>query len=121
MSYASDHADALAALQSAGARLTFTLKSPGEYDALTDTRTEPEVLEAKGAAMEVKGDPEEYAALGLIRSSSVTLLFAPSTYGLAPDLAGYSVTWGGKEYVVKSTEPLAPDGNAILTRVVCSL
>lgn len=117
MTYASDHAGALADVKAAGATVTFTLSSPGTYDAATDTYTSAVTTYVSGAAIRVAGNPLAYQALELIQSEAPTLLFTPTTYGSLPALQS-AVTWGGATYTVRSVDPLAPDGTAILARIV---
>jgi len=117
MSYAAEHAGALADVADAGAAVTFTLSSPGTYDAATDTWTTPVETTVAGQAMQVSGNPEDYRELSLVESEAPTLLFAPTTYGSMPDL-GYTVVWASKTYTVKMLSPLQPDGTTILARLV---
>ncbi len=115
MGYATEHASALADIQAAGASVVFTL-AVATYDAPTDTQTTTNTTIA-GAAIQVKGSPEQYAALSLTDLSPATLLFAPTTLGDKPAL-GATVPWGGSTQTVKSVDPVALDGSAILARVV---
>lgn len=117
MSYAPDHASALLDLTRAGAAVTFTLTRPGTFSPSTDTWSTPTETTVTGAAVRVKGSPLTYQRLNLAPSEAPTLLFTPTTYGDVPAL-GSAVVWGSVTYVVKDVEPLAPDGTAILSRVV---
>lgn len=117
MSYAADHAGAVADVQAAGARVTFTLSSPGTYTDATDAWTSATTTTVAGYAIRVGGNPVRYAELNLRQSEAPTLLFTPSTYGSLPAL-GSSVTWNSLVYTVRDVQPLAPDGTAILARVV---
>lgn len=117
MSYATEHASALGQITDAGTAVTFTKVVPGEYDAATDTWTDDDDQTVSGYAIRVKGDPETYQSLGLVEHEAPTLLFAPTTYGDLPAL-GATVAWGGEAYTVKNVDPLAPDGTAIIARVV---
>lgn len=117
MTYQSEHADALADVEAAGAAVTFTLVTQ-TYDAETDTST-PATTTVSGHAVRVRGNPRQYEALGLVEASTPTLLFVPTTYGEEPEL-GATVVWNGETYTVRDVAPLAPDGSAILSRVVVS-
>jgi len=119
MSYAADHAGAYADLLADGAPVTFTfaLVVPGNYQPDTDTFASGTTTNVTGAAIQVSARALQYQALGLIPGEAPTLLFAPRTYGQTPPL-GASVVWGGSTYTVRNVEPLAPDGTAILCRVV---
>ena len=117
MSYAPDHAGALADLAEAGASVTFTFASPGTYTASTGLFSSETATTVTGAAIRITGNPLRYQALGLTQTEAPTLLFAPTTYGSLPVL-GASVTFGGIAYTVRDVEPLALDGNAILANVV---
>jgi len=117
MSYAVEHSGAVADIQAAGAAVSFTLTT-GTYTPATDTFGTASTTTVSGYAITVSGDPERFRSLGLVQSGSITLLFAPTTYGGLP-LPGYSVTWGGAVYTVRDCEPLAPDGTAIIARVIC--
>ena len=100
--------------------VTFTHVAPGTYDATTDTWTSPITTTVTGNAMQVRGDPETYKALGLVEYEAPTLLFVPSTYGEVPE-PGYTVEWASTTYTVKSVQPLQPDGYVILAKVVIGL
>lgn len=115
MSYATDHAGALADLTASGAAVTFSY-STVTYTPATDAQTTTSAT-VTGYAMQVKGEPRQYQALELIESEAPTLLFAPTTYGSLPPLRS-TLTWGGETYSVRAVSPLAPDGTAILARVV---
>lgn len=97
--------------------ITFTYSVPGTYDAATDTWATPATTTITGSAIQVRGDPEVYKALGLIEYEAPTLLFVPTTYGskVAP---GYTVEWSSVTYTVRSAGHIAPDGVVIASRVV---
>lgn len=120
MSYAEDHASALLDLTAAGAAVTFTDTLPGTYSEATDSWSSPTVSTVGGYALRVTGDPKVYEALKLVEAEAVTLVFCPTTYGDVPPLNS-SATWGGTAGVVRQTSPVAPDGTAILVRVVLGL
>jgi len=100
--------------------VTFTHTTPGTYDATTDTTTSPVTTTVTGNAMQVRGDPETYKALGLVEYEAPTLLFVAQTYGEVPQV-GDTTDWASITYTVKSVQPLAPDGYVILARVVIGL
>ncbi len=114
MSYSADHAGAYADVKAAGAAVTFSVVTQ-TYNATTDAMTGVTTTVA-GYAMQVRGNPREFEALGVVERQPIVLLFAPTTYGDVPTL-GSTVTWGGASYTVKDTMPIAPDGTAILSRV----
>lgn len=98
--------------------ITFT-RSTRTYDAASDTSTVTEST-ITGSAIQVRGDPERYRALGLVLSTMPTLFFAPTTYGETPQ-PGDVVTWpetGGSVYTVRDIDPIAPDGVTIAARIV---
>lgn len=115
--YATEHASALDQITEAGVAVTFTKIVPGEYDAEADTWTDADDQSVTGYAIRVKGDPETYRSLGLVEHEAPTLLFAPDTYGELPAL-GATVAFGGETYTVEDVDPVAPDGTAIIARVV---
>lgn len=117
--YAQDHASALLDLTEAGSAVTFTHITPGVYDAGTDTWTDAVDASVSGYAIRTRGNPLRYQALNLVQSESPSLLFAPTTYGAQP-VIGSTVTWGGVTYTCRDVEPVEPDGNAIICKVVVS-
>lgn len=119
MGYSVEHASALADIRAAGTDVTFTLTTPGTHSESTGTFSTPTTADVTGSALEVAGDPRQYAELGLTSHQSATLLFAPDTYGDTPSLNA-QVLWGSDLYTVKAVKPLRPDGTAILARVVVS-
>lgn len=118
MSYATEHADALADVTAAGAAVTFSKTTQGSYDPETDTATASTSAVA-GVAIRVPGDPNRYSALNLVETQAATLLFVPTTFGDTPEL-GSSVSFGGSTLTVRDVEPLALDGTTILATVVVS-
>lgn len=99
-----------------GAPVVFSHGTSGTYDAATDITTGGSVVEVTGTAMQIDGNPEQYAALGLIQSENPTLLFRPAVIGVLPVL-GSTVAWGGETLTVKDVEPLAMNGVATAARV----
>jgi hypothetical protein len=105
---------------------TFTRSLPGTYSALTDTWSAPTetTITAEGIILP-RGDPQRYAALGLVASASPTLFLAPTDYerrAFTPEfiLPGDSVVINDLTFVVKDVEVLAPDGVVITARVIVS-
>lgn len=119
MSYAEDHASALADVSDAGAPITWSKTTPGTYDEATDTYTDTVTTSCPCAAVEDDGDPQEYRDLELIQSNPVTLFCTPLTYGDLPTL-GMTGTWGGVSRTVKKIRAggTRPDGNAIAFYVI---
>jgi hypothetical protein len=115
--YAEMHSVARAQIADAGLPVTFS-KVTNEHDAATDTLT-PTTLTVAGHAAQVRSDPKRYAELGLLMTQTITLLFAPTVFGRRPD-PGYTVRWAGQDWTVRDVEVVAPDGNAIVCRVVVS-
>lgn len=111
MTYTADHASAYTDVKAAGTAVTFT-----RTQIATDQRAASTVSTA-GYAIQAAADPKQYEALGLAAHNAVTLLFVPTTYGETPSLSA-TCSWGGVTYTVRSAVPLAPDGTAILSRVV---
>ncbi len=97
--------------------ITFT-RATRTYTATDDTSTVAETT-ITGSAIQVRGDPRRYTALGLVLSEMPTLFFSPTTYGSTP-APGDTVTWptGGSTWTVKDVDPIAPDGVLIAARVV---
>jgi hypothetical protein len=94
--------------------ITFTRTSQGAYDPETDLAT-PSTSTVTGVAVRGRGDPDRYAALGLVESTAPTLVFIPTTYGELP-APGDTTTWpatGGSDYTVRDVTPFSPDGVAI--------
>lgn len=118
--YAPDHAGALADLREAGTAVTFTKKVAGTHNEAEGTFVGPTRSEVAGYAIRKNADPELYASLSLRPEVTITLLFAPNTYGEEPALDSVCRWVDGKDYTVKMTDPVAPDGNVIITTVVMS-
>ena len=97
--------------------ITFT-RATRTYTAADDTSTVAETT-ITGSAIQVRGDPKRYVALGLVLSEMPTLFFSPTTYGETP-APGDTVTWptGGSTWTVRDVDPIAPDGVTIAARVV---
>lgn len=99
-----------------GAAVTFTQTTPGTYDGTTGQWSSDVTVTVSGVAMQIEGDPETYAALGLIQSLNPTLLFRPAVAGVLPAL-GMTVVWGDATLTVKDVEVLAMNGIATAARV----
>lgn len=97
--------------------ITFT-RSTRTYTPTTDVSTVAETT-ITGSAIQVRGDPRRYAALGLVLSEMPTLFFSPTTYGDTP-APGDTVVWpdSGHTWTVKDVDPIAPDGVLIAARIV---
>lgn len=117
MSFATQHASALAKVQDKGAAVTFTDTTQGSYDPETDTATASSSTVSGYAIQVPSGSPQRYAQLGLVESRAPMLLFVPTTYGDTPGL-GAQCSWGGRTLTVRDVEPLAIDGTTILANVV---
>lgn len=105
--------------------ITFTRQSPGTLDPSTGTWTTPPATTITGSAIQVRGNPQRYAALELILSTMPTLLFTPTSYGLRAFTAefvmpGDTVVWNGVTFTVRDIDPVAPDGFVIVARIVVS-
>ena len=116
MSYATDHADALADIREAGTDVTFTL-SETTTNETTDAESTAVISTVSGAAIRASGKPQVYGPGNLTVSAPTTLLFAPDTYGERPAL-GSTVDWEGATWTVESVNPISPDGTDIISRVV---
>jgi hypothetical protein len=115
MSYTATHGRALRTVTKKGTAVTFTLTTPGTYDETTDTWSTPVTDTCAGYAVEMEGDPKEYA--DLITQNPATLFFTPSTFGDLPALDSVG-TWAGASRTVKRIFPLRPDGTVIAARVI---
>jgi hypothetical protein len=73
--------------------------------------------------MQVQGEPQRYAALGLDLSTMPTLFFTPNSYNLSAfstDFVrpGDTVVWRSVTYTVKDVAPIGPDGVVIAARII---
>lgn len=118
--FAQVHANSLRAFDLWAASVTFTLQSPGTYDATTDTWSSGSAATVVGKAYRVTGDPKVYAGLELIEADAPTLLFRPTTYAQVPALNS-TCSWNSTTYTVKHVSVVSPDGSAILARVVVAV
>jgi hypothetical protein len=104
--------------------ITFTRRSP-VYDASSDTSVIVETT-ITGNAMQVRGDPRRYKALGLTLLTMPTLLFTPTDYEIEANGSdfvqpGDTVVWTSRTFTVKDVDPIAPDGVVIASRIVIGL
>ena len=99
--------------------ITFTHVVPGTHDPEAETFTASSTSTVTGSAIQVQGIPRQYAGLNLVESEAPTLLFTPSTYGELPSL-GDTIEWNDVVYRVRAIFPIAPDGVAIMARVIVS-
>lgn len=118
MSYTIEHAQAYADILAAGAAVTLVRRAAA-HTASTDA-AEITRSSIAGAAMKVRGNPKQYAPLGVTEHDSPTLLWAAATYGNAAQLND-ELTWGGEPLRVVSIDETNPDGTGpIVSRLVVS-
>lgn len=104
MSYAAQHARALARVKAA---------SPTP------------ITVTKGAVSVVmyvtpdKPDVNAYAALTLIKTENVTLIGVPATYGQTPPQGG-TFQWAGKGWNLNAPNPYGPDGVTVYCHMIAS-
>lgn len=118
MSYAEDHASALADVQEAGTAVAFTLDIPGTHVPTTGRFTGAATQTVSGYAIKVKGEGADKGMQGgeVIEQAAQRLFFVASTYGDVPP-PNSRATWSGSTWRVAKTRCLAPDGVAIATYV----
>ena len=117
MTYAPQHAMALGKVSARGAAITFS-RTTVTYTASDDTSTVA-VTSVAGYAVQVRGNPQRYALLGLVLETALTLFFTPTTRGEVPR-PGDVGTWNSLSYTVKDVDPIAPNGTVIAARVTVS-
>jgi hypothetical protein len=117
-SYAADHADALATLRADGAPIVFTKVSRSVVSA-TNVASLPTSVSVRCYAVQDSPSIKRYNDLGLKPERSITLFAAPETFGEEPQI-GSDCAWGGRDYVVKWFDAVAPAGETIGYTVVCS-
>lgn len=117
MNYTAKHAQALKKVERDGVAVEFKRSTPGVYNPETDTHSPPTEQSVLGFAVELPGDPEEYAELELIPLEPVTLLFVPEVMGETPMQNG-QVYWAGKTRTVKQIFPYRPAGVLLAARVI---
>lgn len=89
-------------------RITFTHTTRSVVSA-TNVASAPVVTTVAGTFVQDNPSLQRYAELNLKPEQSVTGFFAPDTEGETPPLHA-SCAWGGKSYVVKFVDPVAPAG-----------
>lgn len=104
--------------------ITFT-RTRRVYDPASDTSV-PVTSTITGNAIQVRGNPQRYKALGLTLERMPTLFFTPTDYNLEANgtafvQPGDTVPWGSLTYTVKDVEPIAPDNVVIAARIVVGL
>lgn len=103
---------------------TFTRTSPGTFDATTNTFSGGSSTSTlTGNAIQVKGNPQRYKALGLSLETNVTLFFSELDYNLrafTTDFVqpGDTLSWNDQTYSVIAVDPIAIDGIVIAARVI---
>lgn len=103
-----------------GADVTFvgrSVSSEESYDETAEPPPDGADLVIPGKAVETLGDPEEYAALELISSEPVTLIFVPEVMGSLPGI-GSAATWAGVQRTVKSVFPIRPAGRGVAAKLI---
>jgi hypothetical protein len=119
LKYEKLHSKSLQRLRKAeGVEVAFVSGGEAVYDPEMDEYTEtPEGSSVVGLAVELPGNPEEYAALDLLLYRPITLFFVPYTHGEAPGHASH-VFWAGKDRAIKQSFPVRPDGVYIGARLI---
>lgn len=118
--YDDDILAAAEAIADAGATIVFTRKTT-VLDEVTGA-TVPVTTTTPTSAIRVKPYRMDYMRLetgGLTLFDPVTLLAAASGMAFSP-LPGDTFSWGANSFTVRTVDPIAPDGNAILYRVIGS-
>ena len=116
--YADDIASAGRDIADAGAPVTFT-RAVNTVDVRSGD-VAPTQITAVSSAIRVKPyrmDLLRYEALGLTLNNPVTLVVAASGLAFAP-LPGDVFAFGAETFTVRTVDPIAPDGAAILYRVI---
>ena len=70
-----------------------------------------------GYAVEIPGDPIEYANLQLVEREPVTIWFVADMLGDEPPLNS-TFDWNGRQKTVYSRMPIRPDGVALVIKVI---
>lgn len=125
MSFASQHARALAKVRAKGFAVTFTRETPGTHDPATGLVAAPSVSTVSGYAIRVKAksvaDQRAYERAQLTPGEAPMLFFVASTYGLVPVL-GSNCEGGGIDGTVREFgDPVAPDAVVIASRPVVAI
>src|SRR5665811_154029 len=96
--------------------IVFTRSRPGIFDPATGNFGSPVVTTIPGEGILMTGDPEQYAALGLVLETTPVVGFTPAVYPLrayTPEfvLPGDTTPINGVPFtVVKLLKVVAPDG-----------
>lgn len=118
MSYATEHAGALADVQAAGAALSFESTSLGTESSTGQFANAPVVTTMLAYGTEDAGDPKEYEQLGLTPLEAPRLFVVCVNYGDIPPLNS-KVSFGpGAAFTVRSVKPYRPDGVAVFSYVI---
>lgn len=103
--------------------IVFTRTAQGTFDPLTGNFGPPVVTAITGEGFVMSGDPEQYAALGLVLDTTPVVGFTPDDYPLrayTPEfvLPGDSTVLNGVPFtVVKLLKVVAPDGFVVYSRI----
>jgi hypothetical protein len=92
------------------------------HDAATGLVT-PTSTTIAGRALQVRGQPRRYEALGLRLDTMPTLLFEPTSLALRANTSAFvqpgdTVTWNSATLTVRDVDVVAPDGLVQLARIV---
>jgi hypothetical protein len=103
--------------------IVFTRTAQGTFDPITGTFGAPIVTAITGEGILMSGDPEQYAALGLVLDTTPVIGFTTDDYPLrayTPEfvLPGDGTVLNGVPFtVVKLLKVVAPDGFVIYSRI----
>jgi hypothetical protein len=103
--------------------VVFTRSRQGAFDPATGLFGSPVVTTIAGEGVLMSGDPEQYAAMGLVLETTPVVGFSPSAYPLpafTPSfiLPGDVTTINGVTFtVVKLLKVVAPDGFVVYSRI----
>lgn len=106
--------------------LVFSRTTQGTYDPATDTYGSPTITTIPGEGILKSGDPEQYAAMGLVLEKTPLFVFAPQPYPLrlfTPEMVqpGDTVVFNGTTYtVVRIPKVVGPDGFCILAYIAAT-
>lgn len=119
--YSAMHSRAVALIARHGAPVTFTFNVPGTETPSSGAFVGPSTTTIGGSAVQKKGDPNMYAALGLIEQDTRTLLVGISDATLRLSLSGATCVWDGVTFFVKKLWEVAPNAQPIIAVVVISV
>ncbi len=124
MSFAAQHARALAKVRAKGFPITFTKTTPGAHDPATGLTGAPAESSVAGYAIRVAAksmaDQRAYERAGLTPQEAPMLFFVATTYGQVPAL-GATCTGAMAGTLREFGDPVAPDAVAIASRPVVQL